>query len=116
MKKTSLYDEHVKLKAKMVDFNGFLMPVSYSSIIHEHNTVRNSCGIFDVSHMGEILIIGSNAEIYLDHICTNNISKLKNDQVMYTCMCYENGTTVDDILVYKFSSTKISVCCQCFKH
>jgi aminomethyltransferase len=106
MKKTVLYGQHVKLGAKMIDFNGFLMPVYYSSIIKEHGSVRNSCGIFDVSHMGEILVTGPEAGRFLQHLCTNNISRLHENDVMYTCICYEGGGTADDLLVYMLSPEK----------
>lgn len=78
MKKTVLFDRHEKLNAKIVDFAGFLMPVSYSSVNEEHLHVRNNVGVFDVSHMGEIEISGSNSFNLVQYLCSNDISKLKN--------------------------------------
>ena len=76
-KKTPLYNQHVSLGGKMVEFAGFLMPVQYSGIIDEHNAVRNSCGIFDVSHMGEIEFTGPQAKKAIQHLTTNDISNMK---------------------------------------
>lgn len=101
MNKTFLYDEHVSLNAKMVDFAGFLMPVSYDSIINEHLNVRNHSGIFDVSHMGEIFVSGKDAEKFLQYVVVNNVNKLSDGKIIYTPICYENGGVVDDILIYK---------------
>ncbi len=103
LKRTPLYAEHLKLKARMVDFAGFEMPIQYSSIISEHMAVRERAGIFDVSHMGEILVKGQDAGDFLNGILTNNINKIKEGKVQYTIMTYENGTTVDDLLVYRLS-------------
>ncbi|NLU09658.1 MAG: glycine cleavage system aminomethyltransferase GcvT [Tepidanaerobacter acetatoxydans] len=103
LKRTPLYEEHLKLGAKMVDFAGFEMPIQYSSIIDEHMAVRTKSGIFDVSHMGEILVKGENAGDFLNGILTNNIHKIKEGQVQYTIMTYDNGGTVDDLMAYKLS-------------
>ena len=102
MKKTSLYNEHVNLKAKIVDFAGYQMPIQYSGIIQEHLAVRQSCGIFDVSHMGEFIISGSGATKFLNEITTNDVSKINEWQAQYSAMCYEDGGIIDDILVYKY--------------
>ena len=102
MKKTSLYNEHVKLNAKLVDFAGFQMPIQYTGIIEEHLAVRKSCGIFDVSHMGEFILSGSGATDFLNEITINDVSKINEWQAQYSAMCYENGGIVDDILVYKY--------------
>ena len=104
LKRTSLFEEHKKLKAKMVDFAGFEMPIQYSSIIDEHMAVRTKAGIFDVSHMGEILVKGEKADEFLNGILTNNINKIKQGRVQYTIMTYENGGTVDDLMVYKLKN------------
>lgn len=100
-KRTCLYDRHVKLGAQMSPFAGFDMPIVYSSIIEEHNAVRNESGVFDVSHMGEVAIKGKDAEKYVNHIFTNDVTGAPDGQVFYGMMCYENGGTVDDLLVYK---------------
>lgn len=103
MKKTAIYDEHLNLGAKIIDFGGWQMPVQYTSIIDEHNAVRNKAGLFDVSHMGEILIKGENSLDLVQKIITNDASKMDIGQVIYTPMCYEDGGIVDDLLVYKIS-------------
>lgn len=79
------------------------MPIQYSSIIEEHNAVRHDCGVFDVSHMGEVTVKGPDAERYVQHIFTNDVSKIAKGQILYGMMCYENGGTVDDLLVYKMA-------------
>jgi len=101
MKKTKFYDIHKKLGAKLIDFAGYLMPVQYSSIINEHKAVRNSVGVFDVSHMGEVTIKGERALDFVQHITINDASKLSNGRVQYSAMCYEDGGIVDDLLVYQ---------------
>jgi aminomethyltransferase len=104
MKKTKLYDLHKELGAKIVDFAGFEMPVYYSSIINEHKTVRNNAGVFDVSHMGEVFVRGPKALDFVQHITTNDASKLFDGKVQYSAMCYEDGGIVDDLLVYRISA------------
>ena len=98
---TFLYDKHVALGALMQPFAGFDMPIQYSSIIDEHNAVRTACGVFDVSHMGEAVITGPDAERYVNHIFTNDASAISAGQVLYGMMLYPDGGTVDDLLVYK---------------
>ena len=100
-KKTCLYDKHVALGALMQPFAGFDMPIQYSSIIDEHNAVRTDCGVFDVSHMGEAVVTGPDAERYVNHIFTNDVSAIKTGQVLYGMMLYPDGGTVDDLLVYR---------------
>ncbi len=100
-KKTPLYDKHVELNARMVDFAGYKMPVMYSSINEEHLLVRRSAGVFDLSHMGEFIVSGSDAESFLQRVTVNDVSALAEWQVQYSCMCYENGGIVDDVLVYR---------------
>lgn len=85
----------------MQPFGGFDMPIQYSSIIEEHNAVRNACGVFDVSHMGEVVVTGNDAEHYVNHIFTNDVSTLEKGKILYGMMLYEDGGTVDDLLVYK---------------
>jgi aminomethyltransferase len=103
MKKTYLYSVHEKLGAKLIEFAGYLMPVQYSSIFAEHKAVRNSVGIFDVSHMGKIFIKGKNALNYIQHITINDASKLTPGRVQYSAMCYPDGGIIDDLLVYKMN-------------
>lgn len=101
MKKTCLYDKHVALGAQMSPFAGFDMPIQYTSITDEHQAVRNTCGVFDVSHMGEIVVNGKDAERFVQHIFTNDLRGAKDGQVLYGMMCNEDGGTVDDLLVYR---------------
>ncbi|MBQ3630413.1 MAG: glycine cleavage system aminomethyltransferase GcvT [Prevotella sp.] len=100
-KKTCLYDKHVALGALMSPFAGYDMPIQYSNITDEHVAVRTACGVFDVSHMGEVTVKGPDAERYVQHIFTNDVKGAPDGQVFYGMMCYENGGTVDDLLVYK---------------
>ncbi|MBV8552261.1 MAG: glycine cleavage system aminomethyltransferase GcvT [Acidobacteriaceae bacterium] len=110
LKRTPLFDTHVALKAKMVDFGGWNMPVQYSGIIEEHNAVRNAVGLFDVSHMGEIEVRGPEAAKLVDFVSTNNAQKLKIGQAHYSALLYENGGFVDDILVHKVADDHFFLC------
>ena len=98
---TPLHETHTALGARMVDFAGYDMPLQYSSIIQEHMAVRNSAGLFDVSHMGEIFAMGANAEAFVQQLITNDASQLDIGQALYTLMCNEEGGIIDDLLVYK---------------
>jgi len=100
-KRTKFYNVHQKLGAKIVEFAGYEMPVQYSSIIAEHKTVRNSAGVFDVSHMGEVFISGNSALDFVQYITVNDASKLNPGRVQYSAMCYPDGGIVDDLLVYR---------------
>ncbi len=102
-KKTCLYDKHVALDAQISPFGGFDMPIQYSSIIDEHQAVRQHCGVFDVSHMGEVRVTGSDAERYINHIFTNDVKNAPIGKIYYGMMCYPDGGTVDDLLVYKMA-------------
>ena len=106
MKKTRLYPVHEKLGAKIVEFAGYLMPIHYSSILAEHKAVRDSVGVFDVSHMGEIFVTGEKAVDFVQHITVNDVSKLYPGRVQYSAMCYNDAGIVDDLLVYKFTDNK----------
>ena len=101
MKQTCLYDKHVALGALMSPFAGFDMPIQYTNITDEHNAVRTACGVFDVSHMGEVTVKGKDAERYVQHIFTNDVSGAPIGKIFYGMMCYDDGGTVDDLLVYK---------------
>ena len=105
-KRTCLYDKHVALGAQMSPFGGFDMPIQYSGIVDEHQAVRTACGVFDVSHMGEVLITGNDAERYVNHIFTNDIVGMPDGKILYGMMCYEDGGVVDDLLVYKMSAQR----------
>jgi aminomethyltransferase len=100
-KRTCLYDKHVALGALISPFGGFDMPIQYTNIIDEHQAVRQACGVFDVSHMGEVLISGADACRYVNHIFTNDVTTIADGQILYGMMCYEDGGVVDDLLVYK---------------
>ncbi len=101
-KKTAIYDEHIKLGAKIVEFAGFLMPIQYKDgIFSEVKRVRQTVGLFDVSHMGEVVIKGKNALAFINYITINDASQLDEYQVQYSAMCYEDGAIVDDLLVYR---------------
>lgn len=104
MKKTALYDVMIDLGGKMVEFAGFSMPIQFEGIVKEHLAVRKSVGMFDVSHMGEIIIKGKDAEKFVDFLVTNKVTKLSDNQILYTPMCNENGGCVDDLLVYRFNN------------
>ena len=105
-KRTCLYDRHVALGALVQPFGGFDMPIQYSSIIEEHNAVRQHCGVFDVSHMGETFISGEDAERFVNHIFTNDVTGAPIGQIFYGMMCYPDGGTVDDLLVYKMGEQR----------
>ena len=102
MKRTSLYDKHISLNAKMVPFAGYSMPMSYTGIIDEHNAVRNMIGVFDVSHMGEFKISGKGAESFLQLLTINDVKKISIGQAQYSALCLSNGGIVDDIVLYNF--------------
>ena len=101
-KKTPLYEEHLRCGGKMVEFGGYILPVQYAAgVIREHMAVRTACGLFDVSHMGEILVQGPDALKNLNHLLTNEFGGMKDGKARYSPMCMENGGTVDDLIVYK---------------
>jgi aminomethyltransferase len=110
LKRTPLFETHVASKAKMVDFGGWNMPVQYSGIVDEHTAVRTRVGLFDVSHMGEIVIRGPQSAALVDYVSTNNAAKLKVGQAHYSALLYEHGGFVDDILVHKVSDTEWFLC------
>ena len=105
-KKTCLYEKHVALGALISPFGGFDMPIQYTNIVDEHQAVRQHCGVFDVSHMGEVLVSGKDAERYVNHIFTNDIRGIPNGKILYGMMCYEHGGVVDDLLVYKMADDR----------
>ncbi len=107
LRKTALNEAHKESKGKMIDFFGWELPVEYSGLSNEHTYVRTKAGLFDVSHMGEVIVEGSEALKFVDYLVTNNAAKLVENQVMYTFMCNENGGVVDDLLVYKYTDEKV---------
>lgn len=105
-KKTPLYDEHVKLGAKMVPFAGWLMPVQYTSIVEEHRAVRNNVGVFDISHMGQFIVDGAGAGDWLNAMLTNNVAKLDVCTGQYTFLLNDRGGIIDDLIVYRIDEQK----------
>jgi aminomethyltransferase len=109
MKKTALNEIHHQLGAKMVEFAGFEMPIQYKGLSLEHAAVRNDVGLFDISHMGEILVTGPNARNFINRITTNDITRVVDGQCQYSVCCYEDGSVVDDVITYQFSPEKYLV-------
>ena len=103
-KRTCLYDKHVALGALISPFGGFDMPIQYTNIVDEHQAVRQACGVFDVSHMGEVMVSGADAQRYVNHIFTNDVSVIPDGKILYGMMCYEDGGVVDDLLVYRMAA------------
>ncbi len=110
MRRTALYDIHIELGAKMVDFAGWSMPVTYSSIIAEHHATRTGCTLFDVSHMGRLYISGRDAEGLLDKVCTRAIASMTPEQARYTHVCREDGGILDDVIVSRLENRFLLVC------
>ena len=102
LKRAPLFAAHQKLGGKLIEFGGWEMPVQYTTIIDEHLAVRKAAGIFDISHMGELLVSGVAAEEFLNHVLTNDIRRLEVGQGQYTLMCNERGGTIDDLYAYRF--------------
>lgn len=108
--KTPLYDSHIKYKGKIVPFAGYLLPVQYETgIIAEHMAVREAAGLFDVSHMGEVIYKGTDALKNLNYLLTNDFTNMADGQVRYSLMCNERGGVVDDLIVYKINDEKYMV-------
>ncbi len=104
--KTVLYDEHLRLGARMVPFGGFIMPIQYTDILKEHMAVRTVAGIFDVSHMGEVILQGPDALKNLNLLLTNEFSGMRDGRIKYSPMCNEDGGVVDDLLVYRYGEDR----------
>ena len=109
MKSTPLTDVHANLGAKMAEFAGYNMPIVYTSISDEHETVRKKVGVFDVSHMGEFMLRGENTIALLNKVCSNDASKMVDNQAQYTCMPNKTGGIVDDLIIYRQSETEFFV-------
>jgi aminomethyltransferase len=103
LKRTPLYEEHKALGARLVEFGGWEMPVQYTSILQEHQAVRTNAGLFDVSHMGEFKVEGTDSLAFLQYLVPNDVSKLALQQALYTQLCTPTGTVIDDLLVYHLS-------------
>jgi aminomethyltransferase len=106
MQETCLHSRHVAMGALMQPFAGFDMPIQYTSIIDEHNAVRHHCGVFDVSHMGEVIVTGPDAARFVNHIFTNDVNAVQPGKVLYGMMCYPDGGTVDDTCICKLAEDK----------
>jgi aminomethyltransferase len=116
LRKTSLHDRHVKAGARMVPFTGFEMPVQYTGIVDEHQAVRTAAGLFDVSHMGELELRGEFAAQVVDYLITNDASKLVDGQALYTAACNEQGTILDDLIVYRAARDRWLIVCNASNH
>lgn len=103
--KTPLYQSHLDANAKLVDFYGWQLPIHYGSQIEEHHSVRQSAGVFDVSHMTIVDVVGGDAKAWLRTLLTNDVAKLETKQALYSCMCNEQGGVLDDLIVYKLADT-----------
>jgi glycine cleavage system T protein (aminomethyltransferase) len=110
MKQTPLIEEHRAHRAKLVDFAGWEMPIQYASVIDEYQTVRSAAGLFDVSHMGRIIVSGEGSLTFLQRLTTNNVSALARGQAQYSMVCNEKGGIKDDIFVYRTGDTQYLLC------
>lgn len=110
LKTTSLFEEHVRLNAKMAPFAGYNMPIQYRSLKDEALAVRNHAGVFDVSHMGEFLVTGKEANDFVDYLVTNEIKSAPVGKAIYSPLCREDGTVIDDLIVYKLEEEKLLIC------
>lgn len=110
IKQTPLNAEHRRLGARMVDFGGWDMPVQYSGVLDEHKTVRTAVGLFDVSHMGELMLSGRGANDFLQKMVTNDISKIDIGQAQYSAMCNDSGCVIDDVIVYRRGLDSFLIC------
>ncbi len=108
--RTKLYQQHLQAKAKMVPFAGWEMPIQYSSIKDEVNAVRQNIGVFDVSHMGEFFVEGAEATKFVDYMLTNEVASVEEKKAVYSPICREDGTVIDDLIAYKLSSDRILIC------
>jgi len=106
MKRTPLFDAHQRLGGKLIEFGGWEMPVQYTSIVEEHLAVRQAAGLFDISHMGELMIEGQAAESFLNQTLTNDLRKLKPGQGQYTLMCNEGAGVIDDLYAYRLAQNQ----------
>lgn len=112
LKRTPLYEEHKSLGARLVPFAGWEMPVQYSSVVEEHHAVRKAVGLFDVSHMGEILVEGPRAIQFVGSLVTNDVENLVDGQARYTVCCNEHGTILEDLIVYRIAADRVLTVCN----
>ncbi len=111
-KHSPLHEEHLRLGARMVPYAGWSMPVQYTGLVDEHVAVRTAAGLFDVSHMGELELSGENAERVVNYLVTGDIEALAVGKALYTCACNENGTILDDLIVYRAGTDRFMVVCN----
>jgi len=109
LKRTALFEEHQRLGGRLIDFGGWELPVQYTGVLDEHTACRNACGLFDVSHMGEVHVEGPDAEKFLNFLVTNNVAKLSVGQAQYTAMCNQHGGIVDDLVIYRRAQDRFLV-------
>lgn len=112
LRRTPLFDEHKRLGARLVPYAGWEMPVQFKGLVDEHQAVRTAAGLFDVSHMGELVLEGEHAASTIDYLVTNDIKKLEDGQAIYTCACNEEGNILDDLIVYRVSQDRYLVVCN----
>ncbi len=110
LKKTALFEEHKKLGGRLIDFGGWELPVQYSGVSDEHLACRTAAGLFDVSHMGEVLVEGGDAERFLYHLVSNDVSKIAIGMAQYSVLCQPDGGIIDDLIVYRRAEEKYLVC------
>lgn len=110
LKRTPLFEIHRSLGARIVDFAGWEMPVQYTGVIDEHTGVRTACGLFDVSHMGEVEVSGPGALEAIKRLATNNIERVEDGGCQYTLLCYPNGGVVDDTIIYRYNKNRFLFC------
>ena len=112
LRRTPIFEEHVRLGGRIVPFAGWEMPVQYTGIVDEHTAVRTAAGLFDVSHMGRLEMTGEYALAVVDYLVTNDVKKLTDGQALYTCCCNARGTILDDLIIYRASLDRIMVVCN----
>ncbi|MFO0750837.1 MAG: glycine cleavage system aminomethyltransferase GcvT [Myxococcota bacterium] len=115
-KRTPLYETHVALGARMVPFSGYDMPVQYDGMLAEHHRVRQAVGLFDVSHMGEVRVRGKDALTAVNRLITNDLHRIADGRALYTCMCADDGTIVDDLIIYRLAPDHIFICVNAGNH
>ena len=112
LKHTPIYEEHVRAKARMIPFTGYSMPVQYTGLVDEHHLVRKAAGLFDVSHMGELVVKGPGALAAVDGLVTNDVQGLVDGQARYTVCCNAGGTVLDDLIIYRRSVDDVLIVCN----
>ncbi len=109
LRRTPLFDRHVALKAKLADFGGWDMPIEYAGVVAEHTAVRQAAGVFDVSHMGKVLLLGPRAAAYANSVLTNDLDRIEPGRAQYSMLCNDEGGVIDDLIVYRVSDDEIFI-------